>query len=199
MICEYILEHSQILRIWVVWRWQRMCSWAQLQGKRQVISLTYRIISSLVANHIVSHLSDFLAYMLHLHSIKREQVIFHHQSNQHKCMLRIQYVSKITHVSEKKKFSEEKDQLKMCISVNAEMLSWKYTLRSNADVKTLFSAHLQEDEQKRVWQTVIYVYICHWYSWLRWGSALNYISTWSESGPIYAVTWGNRHPSLPAI
>lgn len=40
------------------------------------------------------------------------------------------------------------------------MLSWKYTLRTNTNVITLFSAHLQEGE-KPVRQTVIYIYIYH--------------------------------------
>lgn len=86
-----------------------MCFSSQLQGNRQVIFLTCRIISSLVENHIVSHLSDCLAFMLHLHSIKREQVIYHHQSDQHKIRTQDSVsVSKFTRVSEKKVLREER-------------------------------------------------------------------------------------------
>lgn len=101
------------VRFWELWRSQRMRFWSQLQGNRQVMFLTCRIISSLVEKHIVSHLSDFLAFMLHLHSMKREQVIYHHRSDQHGHILRIQCLSPNSHISEKKKFSEEINQLKV--------------------------------------------------------------------------------------
>lgn len=92
------------VRFWELWRSQRTRFWSQLQGNRQVTFLTCRIISSLVEKHIVSHLSEFLAFMLHLHSVKTEQVIYHHQSDQHGHILRIQCLSPNSHISEKKVF-----------------------------------------------------------------------------------------------
>lgn len=69
-ICAVEQSHSGNLR---AGRSQGTCFWSQPQGPRQGISLTCRIISSLVGTHIISHLGDFLAFMLHLHSIRESK------------------------------------------------------------------------------------------------------------------------------
>lgn len=92
---------SGTVRFWKSGRSQGTCFWCQQQGTRQGISLTCRIISSLVGTHIISHLGDFLAFMLYLHSIKREQIMEHHPSAQHKYILRIHYMPPNSHLHHK--------------------------------------------------------------------------------------------------
>lgn len=164
-ICAVEQSHSGNLR---AGRSQGTCFWSQPQGPRQGISLTCRIISSLVGTHIISHLGDFLAFMLHLHSIRESKSSSTISSAQIWTQDSL-HVSKFTLTSQRNNFQSSQINQK-CFQRDAEMLSCKCS-QVNYRCENV-SIHLQEGE-KPVWQRFpfiyninIYIYICHWYSWL---------------------------------
>lgn len=81
--------------------------WSLLQGNRQVIFLTLQLAMQnyLLISGKPHHFTPRWLPCFHApwHSIKREWVIYHHQSVQHKYVLRIQYLSPNSHMYQKKK------------------------------------------------------------------------------------------------